>query len=130
MSAKWISGKLTVVLCGKVRKKQGRSYNGLGIVNVMEAVPEFHSPAATMVFHLGTGHGLCILQGDSQETTEVATQLAELGDWTFDTLAGWRNRFPDVGEKLRAVRDRHPEVLRPLTGEQDEELAREVFGSR
>ncbi|WP_298697381.1 hypothetical protein [uncultured Brevundimonas sp.] len=127
---KWVSDRLTVVLFGKICRKEGRSYNGLGMIRMIDAIPEFQVPVTEMVFHLGTGHGFCALKGSPAEIVEVGTQLAELGDWTFDSLAGWKNQFPDVTEKLLNLRDRYPLVVVPMEGDEDEDLARKIALAR
>ncbi len=130
MAEKWVSEPLTLVLFGKICRKPGRSYNGLGMIRITDAIPEFQVPASEVVFHLGTGHCFCALKGSPSEILEVGTQLAELGDWTFDSLAGWKNQFPEVTEKLLGLQGRYPHIVVPMEGEEDEALAREISWGR
>ena len=130
MSGRWIAGPITVILFGEIIRRQGRSYNGVGLVRMIEPISKYQMPATESVFHLGTGHLICHLTGNPGITYSVATQLAELGDWSFDSLGGWKNHFPDVREKLLGLLERYPHVIIPAKGDQSEPLAREIVISR
>jgi hypothetical protein len=47
---------------------------------------------------------------------ELATILAEKGDWTFDGLDGWVNQFPDVQEIISEFIKNNTEVQNVISG--------------
>lgn len=53
--------------------------------------------------HLGSGHRIAILHGDVATAFPIASEIAEAGDWEFDSLHGWKDRFPDAKEKVDEI---------------------------
>lgn len=51
--------------------------------------------------HVGSGHRVCGFEGNVAAVFPLAWEVANLGDWDFDGLYGWKNRDPELMQKFR-----------------------------
>lgn len=89
----------------------GYTYRGLGVHMVIPASPKGRRPPLWAITHLNTGHRVLQLTGRVRDAFPVAAAVAELTDWDFDGLAGWRNRDPELPGRLVELARAHPKVL-------------------
>ena len=109
-----------------VAKQIGRTYAGLGMAQLLHMFP----PTGWILTHLGTGHEVCQITAHEPQAFALADQIAALGDWDFDGLEGWRNRDPDLMQRLHAFLKLHPEATRSGLNNHYEEFAREIAMAR
>lgn len=128
MSEPWTRGAVTCALASGPVQKPGFTYRGLGLV-VDPANPDRRYDRWTVI-HLGSGHEVCSLRR-VPGVIDLATTIADLGDWTFSGLKGWENMSPDLPAKLRALRARFPEIIEaPASGSQNPGAAVTIALSR
>lgn len=127
---KWLPGKMLIAVAGKPLKRNGLIYGGLGIWQLVPAAPPFFETATSALYHLGTGHTICSLLGEEEDILPPATDIADLLDWTFDGLEGWRNLLPDLPARLAEIERQFPKIVRRTNGASDENIARAVFMAR
>lgn len=102
----------------------GLTYRGIGLYFDREA-ENFD------VLHLGSGHRLASIRGrDRALAKELAGQIADLGDWTFDGLDGWRNSDPQIIDRLRALMAKHPDEIIQHPANQSPQGAQRVAQER
>ncbi len=119
----WKPAKLSIVIFYKVRRREGFKYRGLGLHSMMKPL--------WGLYHLGSGHLVCWLVAGDNEACQIATEIAESGDWTFDGLDGWKNQFPDSEKKLMEISDRYSGKVRiPQGGGRSEVLALSLLMAR
>jgi len=82
------------------RQVLGYTYAGLGLHMVHQGSPKGRRPPVWTITHLNTGHRICEITAHAPVAFSNATAFAELTDWDFDGLAGWKNRDPELGEKV------------------------------
>lgn len=89
----------------------GYTYRGLGL-HILNPLPKKGRHSAQWgLSHLGTGHRLCMMEGDVATVFPIATEIAEAGDWGFISLLGYKDRFPDAAYMLREICERYPRVV-------------------
>ncbi len=105
---------------------RGPTYKGLGICRSMAEVGVWY------VIHLGTGHGIARIQASEERTKFISATLAEIGDWDWtDPVNGWRNRDPEIWQKLSFLLSKFPEASGGSgTSLIDLGLAREIGSAR
>ena len=74
--------------------REGRTYRGLGLYA--------DDPGSWCLVHLASGHALCWLKGCELQVIALAARVAEVGDWTFVGLDGWRNCDPGLMDRAVA----------------------------
>jgi hypothetical protein len=72
--------------------------------------PKGRRPPAWNVTHVGTGLRLCIIEAHEAAAYALAGTIAAMADWGFDGPEGWRNRDPDLMEKMKALILLHPQI--------------------
>jgi len=107
----------------------GRVYAGLGMKQLWPASPKGRRPAAWSLDHLGTGHRIFVIKAHETEAFTIAGAVAEMTDWDFNGLYGWKNRDPDLMDRVYAFIDSHPEITR-RSGPGDEGVASEIALAR
>lgn len=126
----WKPGKILIVFFDQPTWRPGFEYRGVGLFKLMGGMPELGFDPHWGVYHLGSGHFVIDIQADEPEVFEIATEIADAGDWTFDGPGGWQNQFPDLWERLGEIQARHPgRLTRPGTHE-NHEAAFEVLIQR
>jgi hypothetical protein len=108
----WKPGKFELAYPWGPQACRGFVYAGLGLSLTFKASPKGRRKAQWKLHHLGTGTGLVDLHGPLEVVQSVATEIADAGDWTFDSMDGWRNQFPDGKERLIEIMERHPKVAK------------------
>ena len=92
---------------GQTYKAHGYTEKGLGLDMVIKPSPKGRRPPKWRLIHLNTGHAICYIDGVVADAFPVATEIANLIDWDFDGLYGWRNRDPDLPAKMKEIAARH-----------------------
>jgi len=103
----WQPDTFLIATVGGVAPQIGWTCRGLGLAQLLR-----RSPPVWIVTHLGTGHTVCQITAHEATAFAIADQIAGLGNWGFDGLTGWRNRDPDMMQRLHAVLKLHPEATR------------------
>ena len=90
-----------------VRRVVGYARGGLGLDMRFNASPKGRRPPAWALSHLATGHRIVMIEAHQAEAMEIADQFVALTDWDFIGLDGWRNRDPELAQKVRDLTKRH-----------------------
>lgn len=123
----WTSEAFYLAMPGGPYKVRGFTYRGLGLHLRLNGSAKRRRPSHWRLSHLGSGHALVSLWGEFDVVTAAASEIAELGDWDFISLEGWRDRFPDAKERMDEVLDRNPTIAKPAFGSRaSHDLAREI----
>lgn len=126
----WKAAKIWIALFGRPARKDGYEYRGLGLHLLMKGMPEYQVPPTWSIHHLGSGHLICTLRADDCGAFRIAAEIAELGDWTFDGLTGWKNMFPEAPQLLEQLRQRYLAILQSGNGLENEPLALRILQKR
>ena len=92
--------------------------------------------AKWILTHLGTGLRLCEIEGSVAVAFQVATEIAEAGDWGFISMEGYKDRFPDAAQKMAEILNRHTNARRawveydPDEKERIRPIAQQIAASR
>lgn len=107
----------------------GYTYKGLGMRCHMRGSPKGRRPPWWNLTHLNSGHKVVSLHLHDAHAFDVATQIADLSDWDFETLDGWKNRDPALRDKVASLLSTigHVKLGGP---DHDEKAAREIALSR
>ncbi|PXW76001.1 hypothetical protein C7451_106165 [Blastomonas natatoria] len=108
----------------------GYTYRGLGLHLIMQQSPKGRRPAMWSLSHLGSGHRIAIINGNVATAFPIASEIAEAGDWEFDSLHGWKDRFPDAKEKVDEILARSKIGKRGSGIGYSEETAQQIAQSR
>lgn len=81
----------------------GWSYRGLGV--------DLRKPGEWFVTHLGSGHRVCGITGTKFMALQIASEIAECGDWDFDGLAGHLNRDPEIATNAAVACLKYPDIV-------------------
>lgn len=112
-------------------KVAGYTYRGLGIHLTIKGSPKGRRPPTWSLSHLGSGHKVCLIDGKVATAFEIASEIADCGDWSFDGLKGYINIDPDIKEKFRALCEKHPKTIRRGPGgNASEDAARAIVMAR
>lgn len=113
------------------RKVYGYAHKGLGMQFVWDGSPKGRRPPTWCLYHLNSGHRICLIHGKSETAFPIALEIAELTDWDFDGLDGWRNREPELPAKVAAVAQKYPKALEMAYGNGgNEDTARQIAMAR
>lgn len=126
----WISEEYDVAMPYGPRPTRGFTCKGLGIHLITRASSKGRRPARWSLTHLGTGHRLCEVRGSMEHVQAIVGELADTGDWTFLSMQGYRDMFPDAPDQFHAWRDRHPEVKTSGGGPENLSAARQIASNR
>lgn len=99
----WEASEFLIAGSAGVHSVAGYTYKGLGMHIAVEASPKGRRPPVWCLTHLGSGHGICRIPGNVTTAFPIASEIAEIGDWSFDGLTGWLNRDPDLLVKSLAI---------------------------
>lgn len=122
----WKPGKFLTAQFYGVEEASGYLYKGLGMRKAISASPKGRRPPLWSLTHCGSGHRVMFIKAHDAEAFVIATEVADLGDWTFDGLEGWRNQFPDVQERIHQMRSKYGDKVSNGHGQRQEARAHEV----
>lgn len=108
---------------GRTAKAHGYTAKGLGLDIAIKQSPKGKRPPKWRLIHLNTGHAICYIDGFVADAFPIASEIADLIDWDFDGLYGWRNRDPDLPAKLKEIAERNKRMTIRGGGNQDEQSA-------
>jgi hypothetical protein len=127
----WRKGTFLAAQVGGATEQAGFLYRGMAMWKLFNASPKGRRPPWWSLTHCGTGHRVCVIKAHMVEAFDIATEIAECGEWDFDSLNGWRDRDPELMDKVRAVLARHGDKCARGTGQEgNEDVAREVAMAR
>lgn len=123
---------------GSIDRVRGWEYRGIGLylLNQMRAryVRKDGSRKLYQTWsaaHLNTGHAVRMFRDVPFATMlAAATDLAEMADWTFDGLEGWRNVDPELPGKMQEWHARHALGALAAGGGQNQDVAIKIGVSR
>lgn len=97
----------------------GYTYRGIGLHIAKRGLV-----ATWSITHLGSGHCIGHVTGKVAKVFPIATEIAEVGDWDFDGLEGYRNSDPQIKERAAAIIAKHR--VKRIPGEESAEVARSI----
>lgn len=115
---------------GQPYQVAGYTYRGLGLHLVIEPSPKGRRPGLWTLTHLNSGHRVALAQGNVPTAFAAAAAVAELGDWDFDGVAGWRNRDPELPARLVDLVRRTPALKLSTAGGADADQAVAISTAR
>ncbi len=127
---KWAFEKYCIAAVGGIRQVEGYTYAGLGLH--VKCVARGPQPPLWVLSHLMSGHRVFFIKAPYEKAIKLATEIAEMSDWTFNGLTGWKNMDPHLKEKAIDIETRYKEVYRgdTETVPKNEEQAREIMMAR
>lgn len=129
MTPLWAKQNFLVARMFGAETVSGFVYAGLGMHKAIRGSPKGRRPPTWMLTHLGSGHVIARISAHMAEAFEIATQIAEVGDWDWDGLEGYRNKDPEIKYKLLAMTLPKSCQIR-LSGAGNEDAAREIAMAR
>ena len=131
---KWKSQAYQVARCaigrGYAASVDGFTYRGLGIHLEMEGSPKGRRKPRWNLSHLGSGHLVTSINAHRSEAFAIATEIAEAGDWEFDSFAGMGDRFPNARDEVERILASHGRERLATNAQPSEDLARSIALSR
>ncbi len=123
----WTLQKFLTATPDGVKEVDGYVYKGLGVT--LSVAGNGLLPPLWRITHLGSGHPLAHIKAPQERAVEVATELAECADWDFMGLYGWKNRDPQIVQKVDAIKAKYPGYFYQMTNTRprDEAQAREIM---
>lgn len=92
----------------------GFTYLGLGLNMVQVRSEKHHRATKWCLTHLGSGHAIAFIKGEMKTVFPIATELAELIDWTFTGLTGWKQTEPQMPNIVEHWLQAHDGVVERL----------------
>lgn len=108
----WSASSYHIATPGGTRVVLGVVHNGLGLHQVAPPSPKGRNPGFWMLTHLNSGHRIAAMIGAAAEVKSVATAVAELTDWDFAGVDGYRNMDPDLPKRFAELTKLHPRVFK------------------
>jgi len=128
MSDLWAQARYEIA-AEKATTVDGFTYRGLGMHQIRRH-EMFKQAGLWCLAHLNSGHAIVVIAGSVREAFDIATDIAECGEWDFNGLNGWENRDPELTVKLKAILDRHPDRVRGFGSAADHDMARKIGNRR
>jgi hypothetical protein len=118
----------------RVEIVNGFVYRGLGLYQSSATKARYRRKDGTrrvyetwVITHLNTGHAVrTLFDCPAPRAFMLATDLADMADWTFDGLDGWKNTCPDMPDLLQDWHRRHELKGMPAGGGRDESVAQAI----
>lgn len=118
----------------RIEHVNGFTYRGLGMHQASATKARYRRKDGTrrvyetwVITHLNTGHAVrSMWDCPAPRAFMLATDLAEIADWTFDGLDGWRNACPEMPDLLQEWHRRHNLEARQAGGGRDEGVTRAI----
>lgn len=63
------------------------------------------------IVHLKSGYRVLRMEGEARDVMPLATEVAEITDWSFDGPTGWRKTDPELAGKLAMVWAKNPVLI-------------------
>lgn len=108
----WQASSYQIANPGGTRAVVGVVFKGLGLHMVAPPSPKGRVPGYWVLTHLNSGHRIAALTGPAAQVKAVATEVAELTDWDFAGVDGYRNMDPELPKRFAEVTKRHPGMFR------------------
>lgn len=91
-----------------IENRMGWTYRGIGLVGETSRLGWWY------IVHLNSGHAVARIRGGTEaQLKDMAADIADAGDWSFEGLDGFRNMFPDAADRVHEIVTRHrPELKR------------------
>lgn len=93
----WKRAKFLIATLTGTCETTGFVYRGLGL----------DKRGNWVLTHLNTGLKIARLGVTKSQAMKAATEVAEAGDWEFCGPDGIKNQFPDAGEKVHSILQKH-----------------------
>lgn len=101
----WRAASFLIAFQDGPERRAGYAQNGLGLWVQRQGTR--HSKPIWCLSHIGTGHLVARFSGYADYVFPIASDISALGDWTFLGLDGYKNRMPDLKERLQEVLLKH-----------------------
>lgn len=119
----WISNSFMIAGPEGISEVDGFTYSGLGLHKI--------GRYRWSVTHLESGHRVVEVLGSEKDAKKAAVTVADLTDWTFRSLDGWRNTDPDLPEKIAKLTFFDPCIVRAGgSSSHGADLARQIAEAR
>ena len=128
-TGRWKPGLFYSVSWDSAETDYGLLWGGLAVTKISSGSPKGRRPPTWLIIHCGSGHAVCIVEAHKTEAFSIADQIADLTDWTFEGLDGWKNTDPDLMDRMRVLAARHGNQMRFSSGS-SHEAARAVAYAR
>ncbi|MDB5550059.1 MAG: hypothetical protein JWL86_43 [Rhizobium sp.] len=99
----WKPATFEIATVNGVFPVAGYIYRGLGLHMQLKGSPKGRRRAVWHITHLNSGHAVGVVTGTVSEAFPLATGVAEAGDWDFESLWGWKDRFPEASTRIRDI---------------------------
>lgn len=125
---KWKPKKYWIATVGGPVEVGGHTYAGLGLHLKLSMLKRSPQPPLWVLSHIGSGHRVLFIKAPQEKAIEIATEVAEMSDWAFYGLHGWKNMAPGIKEKILNIETIHKEAYR-MNGPApaSEEQARDIM---
>lgn len=120
----WAPANIVVAGMSCPFTRAGYVYRGLGMWVSRPASPKGRRPTCWSLTHLGSGLRVAAISGALTAALAIAAEIAEAGDWEFESPDGWRNADPELPHRVHAIVDRHSGCSLPACDEATAELSR------
>lgn len=104
-----------------IERKTAHTYGGLGLFNNGQVFG-----VVWRIIHLNSGHQIAEIRGAMKrldQMKDLAAEIADAGDWSFDGLQGHKNQFPDAAAKVDEIVRKHLTVVRVPAGTSPDPVA-------
>ncbi|WP_341896427.1 hypothetical protein [Sphingobium sp. YR657] len=137
--ARWRPSQFQIAAWGdSVDIAHGIERNGIGFYVHSKIVARYRRKDGTRridwrfsATHLNSGHAVRFFETrDPRSIIPAVDDLADLCDWSFDGLDGWKNFVPDLPDRMQAWHRRHEMAARSGGGMRSEAAARVIAMSR
>ena len=127
----WTAGKFLASRGDRKPKElQGWILSGLGLHCMAAPVPDLPMPPIWAIYHIGSGHVVSFLIAPKDDAFRLATEVAHLGDWSFDGLNGWQNVAPQLWDGLQEMMASNPSAMPNVPRNPSEQGAHKVLEER
>lgn len=134
----WTPATFAVVEAHGTVDQTGWTSGGLGLFRVFAHNARYRRKDGTRrlwtcwaVVHLNSGHSVRWIKDEPTERVfALATEIAAMSDWDFEGLDGWRNRDPDLPDRLAAWHRGHGLAAAQGSGFKSEDQARAIAAAR
>jgi hypothetical protein len=95
---------------------------------ICDNVGMYKTENSWFMVHISSGHVIFKFFNDQTRAFYLAEKLMKDTDWTFDGVDGWRNRDPELLNKLQTFYSRHfLDIDTQIQQERNPEMAKEVL---
>jgi hypothetical protein len=95
--AKWVMGSYMEARKSGLCEVRGYLYRGLGVRMIHpRASLQGYPTARWCLTHVNTAHSVAFINAEADRAMEIATAVAEAGDWSFSGLKGYENMDPNL----------------------------------